>query len=295
MTATARRLSADAAGRRALFGDRLPGLVDHFPQRFHGADVTANSAPVLYFRGSMKGIISPALRHPPLSRHSRAEQATRPCLQQTHGVLPALHVDAGRHPGDSRHHDAPGSRGLPPASRRRPPAGAGPRVRGATQPRRLAQAFVIGRDFIGRQAVALALGDNIFYGHGLPDDCAGPRPATRAATLRLLGARPRALRGRRVRRRRPGGEPRGEAGQAPLALRRDRALLLRQRRRGIAAGLRPSARGELEITDVNRAYLRAGTLHVEKLGRGIAWLDTGTHEALLRPRASSRPSRSGRA
>ncbi|WP_239493488.1 glucose-1-phosphate thymidylyltransferase RfbA [Luteitalea sp. TBR-22] len=146
----------------------------------------------------------------------------------------------------------------------------------------LAQAFVIGRDFVGARRVALALGDNIFYGHGLPE-------VLQAAAARAEGA---TVFGYEVRDpERYGVVEFGPDGRAlsleekPAAPRStwavtglyfyDNAVL------DIAAGLEPSPRGELEITDVNRVYLQRGSLHVERFGRGYAWLDTGTHESLL--------------
>jgi glucose-1-phosphate thymidylyltransferase len=160
----------------------------------------------------------------------------------------------------------------------------GLRIQYAAQPRPegIAQSFLIGRSFIGTSNVALALGDNIFYGHLLAE-------SLRVAAARESGATVFAYRVRDPERY---GVVEFDA--------QDRAIHLEEkpvrprsayavtglyfydhRVVDIAAGLRPSARGELEITDVNLAYLRAGTLHVEKLGRGTAWLDTGTHEALL--------------
>ncbi len=154
----------------------------------------------------------------------------------------------------------------------------------AVQPRPegLAQAFIIGRDFVGGDAVALALGDNIFYGHGFPE-------FLRRAAARKVGATVFGYWVRDPERygvvefdrdgRAIGLEEKPRVPRSPYAVTGlyfyDNAVL------DIAAGLKPSPRGELEITDVNLAYLRAGTLHVEVLGRGIAWLDTGTHEALL--------------
>ena len=154
----------------------------------------------------------------------------------------------------------------------------------AVQPRPegLAQAFVIGRAFVGNDSVALALGDNIFYGHGFPEFLR--RAAARKAGATVFGYWVRDPErygvvefdraGHAI-----GLEEKPKAPRSAYAVTGlyfyDNAVL------EIAGGLKPSARGELEITDVNLAYLRAGTLHVEVLGRGIAWLDTGTHEALL--------------
>ncbi len=148
-------------------------------------------------------------------------------------------------------------------------------------PEGLAQAFIIGREFIGSDNVALVLGDNIYYGHGFPDDLRRAAERAKGATVFACQVRDP---------ERYGVVEFDSAGRAvsleekPLRPRSKWAVtglyFYDHRVVDIAAGLKPSARGELEITDVNRTYLEMGELNVEKLGRGIAWLDTGTHESL---------------
>ena len=160
----------------------------------------------------------------------------------------------------------------------------GLRIDYAVQPRPegIAQAFVIGRAFIGRDPVALALGDNLFYGHGLPESLRRAAERTEGGTIfaymvrdpERYGVVDFDAAGRAVSIEEKPRQPRSPWAVTGLYF-YDAAVV------DIASELRPSARGELEITDVNAAYLRQGRLHVEKLGRGVAWLDTGTHEALL--------------
>ncbi len=160
----------------------------------------------------------------------------------------------------------------------------GLRIAYAVQPRPdgIAQAFLIGREFIGRESVALALGDNIFYGHGFPDYLRRAAHQTTGATVFAYRVRDPErygvvefdVAGQAVTLEEKPVRPRSPYAVTGLYFYDNQVV-------EIAACLKPSARGELEITDVNLAYLRAGTLQVEKLGRGIAWLDTGTHEAVL--------------
>jgi glucose-1-phosphate thymidylyltransferase len=150
------------------------------------------------------------------------------------------------------------------------------------KPEGIAQAFLIGGDFVGKDRVALILGDNLLYGHSL------------SASLQRAAARPQGAtvfaypvsdperygvvefdsEGKAIHLEEKPAKPRSSYAVTGLYFYDNRVL-------DISASLTPSARGELEITDVNLAYLREDSLHVEKLGRGIAWLDTGTPESLL--------------
>jgi glucose-1-phosphate thymidylyltransferase len=160
----------------------------------------------------------------------------------------------------------------------------GLRIEYAVQPRPegIAQAFLIGADFVGSESVALALGDNLFYGHRFPESLAAAARREVGATVFAYRVRDPArygvvefdARGRAIGLEEKPVRPRSAYAVTGLYFYDSQVV-------GIAAGLKPSARGELEITDVNRAYLERGELHAERLGRGIAWLDTGTHESLL--------------
>lgn len=146
----------------------------------------------------------------------------------------------------------------------------------------LAHAFILGREFVGGDRVALILGDNVFYGHGLSAELVDATARTDGATIfAYYVSEPNQY-----------GVVKFDEVETPIGIVEkpaqfvsnwavtglyfyDNSVL------DIAAGLRPSARGELEITDVNQRYLELNKLHVIKLGRGYAWLDTGTHDALM--------------
>ena len=149
-------------------------------------------------------------------------------------------------------------------------------------PNGLAEAFIIGREFVGDSSVALILGDNIFYGAGLSALVGEAAQLTEGATVfaysvddperyGVVSFHPETRQAETI-------EEKPDAPRSNWAVTGlyfyDNSVL------DIAASIKPSARGELEITDVNRRYLEAGKLHVRQLGRGYAWLDTGTHESL---------------
>ena len=149
-------------------------------------------------------------------------------------------------------------------------------------PRGLADAFIVGRDFVGDSGVALILGDNLFYGDGLTglmQQAAARRRgasvfAYRVADPARYGVVELAADGRALSIEEKPDRPKSNYAVTGLYFYDNRVL-------EIAASLQPSARGEIEITDVNRAYIDSGDLHVEIMGRGFAWLDTGTCDSLL--------------
>jgi glucose-1-phosphate thymidylyltransferase len=148
-------------------------------------------------------------------------------------------------------------------------------------PEGIAQALIIGADFIGKGGVALALGDNIFHGHGLPEFL--QRASARSTGATVFGYQVRDPErygvvefdkdGRAISIEEKPARPRSPYAVTGLYFYDHKAA-------DIARALKPSARGELEITDVNVEYMRRGELVVEQLGRGFAWLDTGTHESM---------------
>src|SRR5215470_13627654 len=150
------------------------------------------------------------------------------------------------------------------------------------EPRGLADAFILGRDFVGGERCALVLGDNLFFGHGLTDLLHQAAARERGATVfayqvsdpKRYGVIEFSREGHARSLEEKPAHPRSNWAVTGLYFYDNRVL-------DIAAGLAPSARGELEITDVNIAYLKLGALDVKVMGRGHAWLDTGTHESLI--------------
>jgi glucose-1-phosphate thymidylyltransferase len=150
------------------------------------------------------------------------------------------------------------------------------------KPRGLADAFIVGHDFVGNDSVALILGDNIFYGHGLPEMLTKASVRKTGATVfgyvvntpEQYGVIELDTKGRAISIEEKPKHPKSNVAVTGLYFYDNDVL-------GIAADIKPSARGEIEITDVNNVYLERGDLFVEVLGRGFAWLDTGTHDSLV--------------
>ncbi|MFC4293249.1 glucose-1-phosphate thymidylyltransferase RfbA [Sphingorhabdus arenilitoris] len=150
------------------------------------------------------------------------------------------------------------------------------------EPAGLAQAFHIGDDFIGDNPSALILGDNIFYGHGLPELLRAADGRSHGATVfgyhvkdpQRYGVVDFDADGRAVSIEEKPDKPKSNYAVTGLYFYDEQVVEL-------SKSIKPSARGELEITDLNRLYLEQGSLHVEMMGRGFAWLDTGTHDSLL--------------
>ncbi len=150
------------------------------------------------------------------------------------------------------------------------------------RPRGLADAFIVGRDFVGADNVALILGDNILYGHGLPEVMAKAVARHQGATIfgyvvsdpQRYGVLEIDAGGKALSIEEKPKQPKSNYAVTGLYFYDNQVV-------DIAAKIGPSARGEVEITDVNRAYLNRGELNVELMGRGYAWLDTGTHASLI--------------
>lgn len=150
------------------------------------------------------------------------------------------------------------------------------------KPEGLAQAFIIGREFVGQDPSCLILGDNIFYGHGLPESLQSAAEQTQGATVfgywvndpERYGVAEFDKSGQVIGLVEKPKEPKSNWAVTGLYFYDNQVI-------DMARDLKPGVRGELEITDINKLYLELGQLRVEKLGRGTAWLDTGTHDSLL--------------
>ena len=220
--------------------------------------------------------------HTALSADARNLEAIAADLRQAADLLFADHADAGRHPRAADYHDTGRDRAIPPSARRRKAMGDLPVLRDSGSSGRNCGGFLIGKEFLAGNPSALILGDNIFYGDNLRALLRDSARQTRGGTVFACWVDDPERYGviefdasyRPLRIVEKPKTPKSNYAVTGLYFYDERVV-------DVVREMKPSARGELDITDLNQWYLERGELHVERFGRGYAWLDAGTHESLL--------------
>ena len=221
------------------------------------------------------------LWHSLVSRDASSLQAIDAGVRQAHGLLPLNHLDAGRHQGRAFDQHPPRHPRFTDLMGDGSQWGMNIQYAVQPSPDGLAQAFIIGKEFVSNHPSALILGDNIFYGHNLVKLMQTANAQTEGASVFAYHVQDPERYGVVAFDDQQQALSIEEKPQHPKSNYAVTGLYFYDRQVcDIAAQIKPSARGELEITDVNRIYLEKKQLHVEIMGRGYAWLDTGTHDSL---------------